>query len=339
MINRVFRLVDVKRIEMSLSELSFTETDVIVRPEYLSICAADQRYYLGKRKRDILEKKLPMALIHEGVGTVLHDFTGEYCAGSKVVIIPLEEPESSDSMKPNYDERSRFMSSGADGFTQDFIALPKHRFLPVPDDNYKIFVLSELVSVVFNAVETFNKCRVAQNSRIGVWGDGSMGYITSLVLKCLFPGTELFIFGKTMRKLQRFSFADRCLLIDNIPSALKLSHCFECVGGKGSELAISQMLQHISPQGCISLLGVSEDPVLFDTRTILEKGVQILGNSRSSRDDFISAVKLIRENRLCQKYLAACISQTVPAHNEDDLIFAFEQDVLNDFKTVIKWGL
>lgn len=35
-----------------------------------------------------MQEKLPMALIHEGVGKVLLDKTGEFKKGDKVVILP-----------------------------------------------------------------------------------------------------------------------------------------------------------------------------------------------------------------------------------------------------------
>ena len=71
MINRLFRLVSSRRIEIVEREIELQNAQLLIRPEYLSICAADQRYYWGKRKKEILSKKLPMALIHEGIGTVL----------------------------------------------------------------------------------------------------------------------------------------------------------------------------------------------------------------------------------------------------------------------------
>lgn len=54
-------------------------------PEYLSICKADQRYYLGNRSREALKAKLPMALIHECVARVVFDPTGHYKPGDLVV--------------------------------------------------------------------------------------------------------------------------------------------------------------------------------------------------------------------------------------------------------------
>ena len=52
-----------------------------VKPTVLSICAADQRYFWGERPPHILQKKLPMALIHEGIGEIFFDPNNQYSIG------------------------------------------------------------------------------------------------------------------------------------------------------------------------------------------------------------------------------------------------------------------
>ena len=73
MLNAVYRLVASRRFEVEFTDIDLTAGNVIVRPTYLSICNADQRYYQGKRAEDVLRQKLPMALIHEGIGQVVYD--------------------------------------------------------------------------------------------------------------------------------------------------------------------------------------------------------------------------------------------------------------------------
>ena len=58
MLHRIFRLTDIKYIETITEDLEYGQDIVIVRPTYLSICAADQRYFFGKRKKAIMQKKL-----------------------------------------------------------------------------------------------------------------------------------------------------------------------------------------------------------------------------------------------------------------------------------------
>ncbi len=337
MIGRIYRLMDIKRIEMNQREIKFGKDDIIVRPDYLAICAADQRYYFGQRDRKALDEKLPMALIHEATASVMYDPTGALPVGTKVVLIPLIEEDANDRIRGNYNPKNKFASSGVDGFMRDMISISRNRVIPIESEYSMVFVFSELISVVINALDAFERKRVTDVGRIGIWGDGNMGFIVSLVIHCLYPDSEIFIFGKTMRKLQHFSFADKVMMIDRIPEGTTVDHCFECVGGKNSELAIEQMINIISSQGCINLMGVSETPVAVNTRLVLEKGITLLGNSRSNSEDMKKAVKLISENPLCRKYLQMLVSEVVDIYDESDMAHSFEQSTLNDFKTVMKW--
>ncbi len=56
------------------------------------------------------------------------------------------------------------------------------------------------------------------------------------------------------------------------------------MGGRGSQSAINQMMIS-SPEGSIALLGVSEFPVEVNTRLVLEKGLTLIGSSRSGSKD------------------------------------------------------
>ena len=336
MINRIYRLMDTDRINMVLREVELASDVVVSRPKYLSVCAADQRYFQGKRKRETMRQKLPMALIHEATATVLNDPTGRFAQGSCVVPVPLIAHGSS-TTKPNYDERGVFRSSGKDGFLCDFITSSPNELIEINDDETVIFVFSELISVVCNALEAFEQSCVTEKTSFGVWGDGSMGYVVGVLLRCLYPQARLHVFGKTMRKLHRFSFADDVFLIDDVPQGLRVAHAFECVGDVGSEVAVRQIINVILPQGCIALLGVSEEEVSVNTRVVLEKGLRLLGNNRSSIDDFRKAVNLISTNTYCRKYLETLVSEIIEIRSESDIKKFFEQDLLNDFKTVGKW--
>ena len=83
MLNAVYRLVAPRRFEVEFTDIDLTAGNVIVRPTYLSICNADQRYYQGNRPEAVLRSKLPMALIHEGIGKVVYDPTGNYQIGER----------------------------------------------------------------------------------------------------------------------------------------------------------------------------------------------------------------------------------------------------------------
>ena len=77
MLNQIFQLTQPKNITIKYQEEDMSRGDkVLIRPYYMAICHADQRYYQGKRDPKVLKKKLPMALIHESSGIVVADPTG-----------------------------------------------------------------------------------------------------------------------------------------------------------------------------------------------------------------------------------------------------------------------
>ncbi len=117
MLNTVYRLTAPRTIEPVVVSQD-TAGKVIVRPTHLSICNADQRYYQGTRSKEVLAKKLPMALIHEGIGRVVGDDTGTFTPGDCVVMLPNAPVEKDAFIAENYLRSSQFCGSGFDGFMQ-----------------------------------------------------------------------------------------------------------------------------------------------------------------------------------------------------------------------------
>lgn len=338
MINQAYRLIAPKQIRADFVDLKMDDENIIVRPTYLSICAADQRYYTGSRGRVIMKQKLPMALIHESVGEVVYDPKGEYKVGTNVVMIPNTPMEKDDIIKENYLRSSQFRASGFDGFMQNVVSMRRDLIIPFKMEP-RVAVLLELTSVVMNAVENFKKISNERKNVIGIWGNGNLGFISALVLKKTYPDTKIIVFGVEEHKMAYFSFVDDTYLINNISSDLKVDHAFECVGGRGSEAAINQIIDYIQPQGTISLMGVSETPVGINTRMVLEKGLTLLGNSRSNYDDFKKSVELMETYPDVCEYLSTIISEEVVVQSIKDMHKAFEDDLNNDFKTVMKWDI
>lgn len=338
MINIVYRLTAPKLFEEVYDEINVNK-DVIVRPSYLSICKADQRYYQGKRSSEILDSKLPMALIHEGVGKVVKDNTGSFNIGDNVVMIPNTPVEKDEYIKANYLESTKFRGSGLDGFTSDLISLKEDRLVKVPDSfDLEIASFTELLSVIYQGINKFDEIATGSKDTLGVWGDGSLGFITSLILKVNYPQSKIIVFGKHFENLNMFSFADEVYKINEVPKDLVIDHCFECVGSQSSQLAIDQMINLINPQGTIILFGVSEYPIPINTRNILEKGLTLVGISRSEREDFIGVIKLLMDNPKIFQYLTNLITEVIAIHSINDLKEAFDRDSISNFgKTVLKW--
>lgn len=339
MINQSYRLTSPRVIKAEMIDEVLKEEDIIVRPTYLAICAADMRYYTGSRDKNALKKKLPMALIHEAVGQVLYDPKGKLPYGTKVVLIPNTPTEKDPIIKENYLRSSKFKSSGIDGFMQSFVLINRNRVIPYENIDEKTAVLLEVMSVGMNAVSKFEKTAHARRDVIGVWGDGNVGYALSVILKNLYPASKLIVFGAIKEKLDYFSFADETYLVsDEAIENIKVDHAFECVGGRYAEDAINQIIDCINPEGTISLMGVSEHKVPINTRMVLEKGLSLLGNSRSSYEDFDRCIKLLEDKKVART-MAKIISDEVVVKTIKDMTDAFDKDSNNAFKTVMKWEI
>jgi len=338
MINEIIKLVEPKKLEVNFEELNWPKNHVIVEPTYMSICAADQRYYQGKRKKEALAKKLPLTLIHECVGKVLYDPKSEFEAGENVVLIPNTPYEESDIIKENYRLSTKFRSSSCDGFMQTMIRMRRDRIIPIKNINPEIASLLELMSVAVNGIENFIEKSHKRKETLAIWGDGSVAYVTALILKSYFPESKLIVLGVNREKLGYFSFVDETLLVNEVDENFKVDHAFECVGGGGAESAISQIIDCIQPQGCINLLGVSEDPPSINTRMVLEKGLTLLGNSRSGYSDFYKSVELLQDSQI-QDYIENIICDRIEIKEVKDIHSAFEADLNNNFKTVMKWNM
>ncbi len=97
MINYVYQLVSPRVISIKYENIDFNN-DVIVKPLYMAICHADQRYYTGNRDKKVLSKKLPI-----------------------VILIPNVPGKYNNEIYENYGEGAKFLSSGYDGFMREYI--------------------------------------------------------------------------------------------------------------------------------------------------------------------------------------------------------------------------
>lgn len=341
MLNCVYRLTSPRVFEPVLLDLQPMETDVIIRPTFLSICNADMRYYRGARSAEVLAEKLPMALIHEAIGEVISDPNGVFSSGDRVVLVPNAPLESDPFRAENYMRSSRFCGSGFDGFMQELVALPLSRVVSLPDAvNDEVAAFTELVSVAMHAVSRFGAIAHEGRRDLAVWGDGNLGFIVSLLLKFRFPEARIHVFGRNDYKLNDFTFADDVCLTCDIPDSLSIDHAFECCGGDGSASAIDQIIRYSKPEATVSLLGVSENPIPINTRMVLEKGMRFFGSSRSGRADFQAVAALYAQQPAIVDYLASLVGSVQTVSSIHDISKAFETDLRKSGgKTIMKWNL
>ena len=342
MITRVYQLLRPYFFSVKYEDQALTsEKQVIVRPNYLALCHADQRYYQGKRAAKVLQQKLPMALIHEACGVVVHDATGTYQVGDKVVMIPNQPPrdfERNTEFYENYVKGTHFLSSGFDGFMQEFVYLPVDRVVKYETIPDVVAAITEFVSVGAHGARRFDQVAHSKRDRIVVWGSGSLAFVQATVLKAKFPQSKIIVVGKNHDKLQLFSFVDEVYELEEIPEGFTFDHAFECVGGDGTHSAYRDIIRYIAPQGTVIMMGVSETEVPLNTRDALEKGLTLVGSSRSGREDFELAVQLMSQEKVSSR-LRMIIHHTHTLEDIKDIYQFFEEDRKTPFKTVAKWNM
>ena len=171
MLNTVYQLVAPRRFEVTYENIGLQDNDVIVRPTHLSICNADQRYYQGLREDHILREKLPMALIHEAIGTVLRDPTGQFKPGDEVVMIPNTPVEEDEFIAENYLRSSKFRASGFNGFMQEYVKIRQDRLVMLPEEiDKEVAAFTEIVSVSVHALSRFDRFAHGRRDVVGIWG-------------------------------------------------------------------------------------------------------------------------------------------------------------------------
>lgn len=338
MINQIYQLVSPRNISVKYEDIVLKEGEIMVKPLYLSLCHADQRYYTGNRDKKVLARKLPMALIHECCGEVVFDPSNEFNKGDTVVMIPNIPGDFNDEIYENYGKGAKFLSSGIDGFMREYINIPKERVVASKNIPLEIFAISEFISIGFHILARFKKNSHSTKDHIAIWGDGNLSFVVANIFKEYFPDSKITVLGKQEEKLSLFSFVDSTILVDEIPKDFAPDHAIECVGGAGSQYAIDDVIRTIKPQGTLLLSGVSENTVPINTRDILEKGLTLIGCSRSGYNDFKNAVKFL-ENKKIQKRFSMIVNYFGEVKSIVDINRAFEFDLSNPYKTVFKWGI
>lgn len=339
MITTQYKLVRPKNIESYFKSIEIKENEVLVKPTMMSICKADMRYFFGLRDMKTLKKRLPLTLIHEAVGVVLYDPKGVFQKGDKVVLVP-NIPGKETEITENYRRDSRFRSSTADGYMQEALNVDRNQVVKYEDEHDEIVAFSEFMSVGVHAVQSFMKKNEKTVRSIGVWGDGGLGYIVSALLRYYMPEVKITVIGVDKSKLELFSFANERYCVDEVSEQdLQFDAVFECVGGKPSEDAVEQMIDTVQSESIMMLLGVSEHPIAINTRMVLEKGLTLIGRSRSGKSDFEEIIRILESDRKFLKRMKKMISAKVKVESINDVNEAFELAKAVDYKVVIEWNI
>ena len=346
MLQLLYKVTSPGVIEEFVDTVDLEENKVLVKVDYMAICKADIRYFLGLRDPAILNQKYPLAPIHEAVGHVVKDRSGKYKVGDKVILIPnsvearfLKDFENQRCARKdlgnNYAIHSTFRSSSSDGFLKQFyVAEPELLVKYDAKIPANVAVFAELLSV---AVAGLRRIDFKETNHVAIFGDGILAYITYIVFKHDHPDTKLTVYGVDKNKLQMFKNCEARTYEEY--KGEKYDTMIEIVGGKYSADAINKMIDWATVGADLILMGVSEEKVPLNTRLILEKGLSLKGVTRSDNKDFEHVAKLLEDEQV-QKEIAPMVLSEIQINSVNDIYEAYKKDIENKTtigKNIMKW--
>lgn len=292
--------------------------ELLLRPVRAGICGSDLKLYTGTRERAALQKKLPIALLHEAVAEVVAaDGSTRFSPGERVVPSPSipctvahpdrhpTQEEACYACRPggvgdNYCVDGYFLSSNADGMARTTFVHPASCTLPIPEAAAEeLAVLAEPLATVLAGLEFAS---APADGRFLVLGNGALGLLTAIALRANLGATPDRIFmtghhwesrGDAVAGLATPVAEDAREVAGALAGRVDVA--FECVGGESNGQTLSLAIELLRPGGNGILFGPSETPLLFDTREVIAKGLNLRGCNRASLRHFESALRLIAE--------------------------------------------
>jgi ribitol-5-phosphate 2-dehydrogenase len=316
-----YRLTQPFRIEAVEREVKRERPDdVLLRPRLTGVCASDLKLYAGTRDRKALSKKLPLALLHEGVAEVVECGTAAGASvkpGTRVVVVPNipcyvaypdlypSKAEGCLACRPggageNYCLHNLYLSSNTDGLAQSVFRHPASLLVPVPAELPDRFAaLAEPLTTILAGCE---KAPIRPDARYLVLGNGPLGQLVAIMLIGFYgvPRQSIAMSGRDWQNRRATLALVGDVLDGDDRQAFagmrgKIDIVFECVGGSASDDTLDEAVNCLKPGGTAVLFGPSEKAVALNTREMIAKGLVFLGANRSFVPHFQTVVSRLQE--------------------------------------------
>lgn len=303
---------------------------LLLRPLRLGVCGSDLKLYTGTREGTALMKKLPIALLHEGVAEVAAVGEGApFSVGQHVVPSPNipctiarpdvhpSQDEACYACRPggageNYCMDGDFLSSNVDGMARTAFLHPAACTIPIPAGvPDSLAVLAEPFATVLSGLE---HTAAPSDALFLVIGNGTLGILTVIALHAtLGVGVDQVVM--TGRNWDARASSVEGLAtpvedgggVDAEELGGRFDVAFECVGGESSGETLALAVDMLRPGGKGVMFGPSESPLRFDTRKMIAKGLSLVGSNRALLRHFHQALDIFTQPqapRLLERALA-----------------------------------
>jgi alcohol dehydrogenase len=248
--------------------------DALVSIDTVGICGSDMHAYLGHDERRVP----PLILGHEAVGTVV----GGVSPGQRVVLNPLITCGACNEClggRQNLCAERDLIGMYRAGAFAERIAIPERNLIPVPEgvDSAQA-ALTEPGATGLHAVYLAERVmqRPLSESRALVFGAGSVGLLTALLLKD--KGVEHVVIVET-NPLRRELVQRHCELevldpATTTPEAQGFDCVFDAVGGAVTR---EQAVTTVRSGGVIVHIGLMDSKGSMDVRAVTLREITFIG--------------------------------------------------------------
>lgn len=314
----------IKSVTAQLSDPGEYET--LVQPVISGICGSDLSYFFGKKNPEKLKKRLPVALLHEGIVRAVD---------TKIlsVVIPLQSckicPVCIDG-NCNLCPNALFMGSTGPGLSRTLFYYPTELLLPFPSGiDPRVVAITEPLTIAYSFTHTLGNLH---NERIAVIGNGSLAYFTVVMLAtvCHVAKERLFVIGINEEKLRVFddlatTILSRSFHGQKLQTSLigSIDLGIEAVGGDAMITTVNTLISFLKPGGRIALFGLSDILIPVNLIEIVNKGLKLQGFSRSTMKDYHAVLTLMSSRDFQEKILRIINPRIFPIASSKDLVNAF----------------
>ena len=294
--------------------------DVLVRVKAAGICRSDMHYRAGVSP----VRPLPMTLGHEVAGVIeeVGPAVGNVEVGDRVCLhylVTCGDCRYCAMGSEQFCTTGSMIGKYQDGGYAEYIAVPSHNAVPLPDDipfeQGAIMMCSSATSL-----HALNKAELKPGESVAVFGVGGLG-ISAVQLARAFGALDVYAVDINADKLKLAESYGAIAV--NAKAANPVAEIGRLTGGRGVDVAlelvglpqtIEQAVQSLGVFGRAVLVGLTDQPFELNSyRDVVLKEAQIIGCSDHLLQELPLLVELVRRGALD---LSSVVTSTVPLDAE-----------------------
>ena len=263
--------------------------DVKIRIRRVGLCGTDFHIFTGNQPY----LNYPRVMGHELAGDVVEaDPDSRFIPGDLVTInpyLPCGDCVACRKSKANCCVNIRVMGVHIDGGMTEYVCVPEHAVVKVPDLTAEQAAMVEFLSIGAHAVR---RAALAPEERVLVVGAGPIGIAASLFARL--AGVRVWIidtsrqrleFAKSRLEFERIGLADEA--VSDWLAEQTGNEGFDCVfDATGNAKAIEKGFRYVAHGGRYVLLSVVKDDITFSDPEFHKREMTLIGSRNATRADF-----------------------------------------------------